>query len=332
MLRVGIIGMGVGERHISGFQRHSQCTVVALCDIDEAKRAAVRAKYPEMRIYDDANDLIDAVDIDVVSIASYDDAHAAQTVRAIRNGKHAFVEKPLALNRREAEEIREALDANRGVRLSSNLVLRTVPRFLAVKQMIDDGAFGKIYYAEGDYNYGRLNKITSGWRGRLPFYSVMLGGGVHMVDLLVWLSGERVVEVQAMGNALASAGSGFGFNDCVVTLLRFESGAVGKVAANFGCVYPHFHRLSIYGTDSTFENGLGRGRLWRSRDPAVPPEGVDAPYPGTDKSSLIPAFVDAVLTGSPGPVPEEDVFTTVSICLSIEEAMTTGRPTPVVHQ
>jgi len=114
------------------------------------------------------------------------------------------------------------------------------PRFRLVKRFIDEGKMGRLYYLEGDYNYGRIHKLIDGWRGKLDFYSVVHGGGVHIVDLLLWLSGERIIEVMAYGNNIVSESTGFSNNDLVACLLKFEGGAVGKITANFGCVFAPF--------------------------------------------------------------------------------------------
>jgi len=62
---------------------------------------------------------------------------------------------------------------------------------------------GELFYLEGDYNYGRLHKFTTGWRGEIPFYSVTYGGAIHLIDLLIWLSEGKVSEVIATGNKIA---------------------------------------------------------------------------------------------------------------------------------
>ena len=64
--------------------------------------------------------------------------------------------------------------------------------------MINNNLFGNIYYFEGDYNYGRLKKITSGWRGKIPFYSITLGGGSHIIDLSKFLINKRILEVKIL--------------------------------------------------------------------------------------------------------------------------------------
>jgi predicted dehydrogenase len=256
-----------------------------------------------------------------VSIASYDDCHYEQIVKAVSNGKHVFVEKPLCTYEEEAAHIHALLREHPRVKISSNLILRRSPRFLQLKEMISAGRLGQIFYLEGDYNYGRLHKITEGWRGQRGFYSVIYGGAVHMVDLLQWLVNDTVVEVSACGNHIASAGSPFRFNDMVVGTLTFNNGIVAKVSTNYGCVYPHFHRLSVYGTQATFENGIPNALLYESRDKETPPATINSEYPGTHKGDLLSNFVRSIVTGEAAIVSKQDVFSTMSVCFALEKAV-----------
>ena len=203
-LKIAVIGLGVGQQHIAGYQSHSHCKVVALCDFSDEKLSIARKKYTNCKFVNQADDILDDPEIDVVSIASYDNYHYEQIVKAIDNNKHVFVEKPLCLYEEQARHIRALLKAKPELKLSSNLILRMSPRFRYLRKMIEDGSFGSLFYVEGDYNYGRLNKIIQGWRGKIDFYSVVYGGGVHIVDLLLWLTNDLVVEVDAYGNNISS--------------------------------------------------------------------------------------------------------------------------------
>ncbi|MCH8344467.1 MAG: Gfo/Idh/MocA family oxidoreductase [Planctomycetes bacterium] len=330
-LRVGVIGLGVGEQHIIGYEQHPACEVVALCDSDVDRLKEVGRRHAPTALTSRADEVIQDPSIDIVSIATYDDVHAEQVIRAIEHGKHVFVEKPLCMGMEEARRIRAALGQRPNVRLSSNLILRVSPRFAAIKRRIDDGLFGSLFHIEADYNYGRLHKITDGWRGRLEHYSVVLGGAVHMVDLLLWLTGGRAVEVSAYGNNIATRGCGFRDNDMVVAILRFESGLTAKVTANFGCVLPHGHGLTVYGTGATFIQGDPHGRLYTSRDPQAPPELIVEPHPATAKGALIDNFIGAILGQRQPIVSEQDVFETMSVCLAIERSLRDGRPVRVTY-
>jgi predicted dehydrogenase len=324
MIKAGIIGLGVGEQHIEGYQSHPGCEVAAICDINAEKLKAVGQKHPKIRATAKAEEILKDPSIQVVSIASYDDVHCAQILQALESGKHVFVEKPLVQTSAEAQKIRQALRKNPSLKLSSNLILRKYPRFMEIKKRLDQGALGKPYYLEGDYDYGRLHKIANGWRAEIPYYSVMAGGGIHMVDLLLWYIGEKVTQVTALGNRISSEqtpGSKFRFNDLCVALLQFEGGAVAKISANFGCVFPHFHGLQVYGTSGTLKNDFKCAYLYTSRESSVEPTVIDTPYPGVQKGDFIREFIDSILGKKSGAVSTDEVFASLSVCLAIEEAM-----------
>lgn len=323
-LKAGIIGLGIGEQHIAGYHSHSACEVVGLCDFSAEKRRVVSEKYPQIDVYETDDAILENPEIDVVSIASYDNYHYEQIVKALKNNKHVFVEKPLCLYEKEAEHIRLLLNDKPGLRLSSNLILRKSPRFSRLKEMIDQGRLGRPYYVEGDYNYGRLHKITDGWRGCIDFYSVVYGGGVHIIDLLLWLMGRKITEVCAYGNNISTRGSQYKYDDMVVAILKFDNDIVGKLGCNFSCVYPHFHNLSIYGTSGTFVNDFEKGRLFCSRDAQAGFEAIEDAYPGTHKGDLIYSFVDSIINDSTAEITADDVFNAMCVCFAVEKAMQIG--------
>jgi predicted dehydrogenase len=323
-VKAGVIGLGVGEQHAHAYVEHPQVELAALCDIDEERLRAVGAKHPGARLTTSADDLLDDPSIDLVSICSYDSFHHQQVTQALEAGKHVFVEKPLCQTRKQAEEIHALLAERPDLVLSSNLILRMSPRFELLRSWIGEGRLGRVYYLEGDYDYGRIHKLTEGWRGDLDTYSVTLGGTVHLVDLLLWLTGDRAARAQATGNRLVTEGTKFRFNDLVVGLLELESGAVAKLAANFGCVHPHFHELKVFGTKGTFVNGLESGSLFVKGPDGVVREEVDAAYPGVEKGALIRSFVDAAAGGPPPLVSADEVFHVMATCLAIDRAAELG--------
>lgn len=322
-LRAGIIGLGVGEKHIRAYQKHPQYKLVALCDFNPERARFMKQKYSNLRMEANANILLDDPDIDIISIASYDNYHYEQVMRALENNKHVFVEKPLCINEEHAKAIKSYL-LKKELKLSSNLVLRVSPRFQELKQMIEQDQLGELFYIEGDYNYGRLNKITDGWRGQIEGYSGVYGGGVHVIDLLLWLTKDKVVEVSAYGNSICSRESKFKNKDMVVCLLKFASGMIGKMAVNLGCVFPHFHCLMIYGTKATYENDIDQAYLYLNRD-RKERTSIKTVYRSPDQENLLLNFLDAVAYGSEQNVNEEEIFSAMSVCFAIEEAVHTGK-------
>lgn len=321
LLKVGIIGLGVGERHIAGYQQDDRCHVVAMCDFNKTKLLEVGARNPNISLYEDAKSVLCDPEINVVSIASFDTFHFEHIMLAIQNDKHIFVEKPICLFQHELNEIKKALQSRPNIRLSSNLILRRESRFRELYKRIIAGDLGDLYYLEGDYDYGRLSKLTNSWRGEIPFYSVTHGGGIHLIDLILWLTGQIPSEVCAFGNTISTRGTPFRRPDFVSALLRFESGLVAKISANFGSVTPHGHKLCVYGTKGTFIHGHNGAFYYCSRDPQLPPEVVGDLYPSANKGDMIPDFINYILDSKRSVVTEKEVFNAMSTSLAIERSL-----------
>lgn len=326
-LRAGVIGLGVGERHIVGYKEIPDVTVAACCDIDSDKLSAVAERQAVPHQYTDYRDLLADPSIDMVSICSYDDAHVEQAVAAFEAGKHVFCEKPIALDRAGLDRVLRAW-TDSGKRLSSNLILRQSPRFRALRKMVQDGEFGDLHYMEGDYLHQILWKITEGWRGKMPFYCVTYGGGIHLIDLMRWIVGEEVTEVTAMAAKKLTRNSQFPYPDTMTSLLRFESDLLAKSTTSFGPQRRQIHTLNLYGTRLSFENANGQGRLYRGDQPEDE-DRFDVPYPAIEKGDLLPDFVAAIQEDREPIVGGRDVLQVMNICISAWEAVEQGRTMPV---
>jgi len=325
----GIIGLGVGESHIEGYESHPHCSVTKLCDINKDALNAVGKRHPEKQLTQDPENIIYDPDIDIVSIASYDDAHKNQVVASLKNGKHVFVEKPLCLSNEELLSIVSVMRENPKLKVSSNLILRRCPRFIDLRKRIRSGELGQVFHMESSYDYGRLNKLTDGWRGQIPSYSVTLGGGIHLIDLMHWVSGEKFTKVFAYGNTLATIGSAFSGNSLTSAIMKSSSGCTMSLTSNFGSVTPHHHKLCVYGTEATFEQSHTNASYFFSRDPAVEPEKVDTPYPGTQKGDLLYDFVDSIIGEKQPLVKAQEVIDAMSVALAIDESAQKKTPQQV---
>lgn len=323
ILKVGVIGLGVGEQHVAAYARHPNCEVTMVCDLDPQRLEDVANRYEVAGRTVDAAAVTESPDLDVVSICSYDDAHADQCISALKSGKHVMVEKPLALARSDAERILEAQQESDRI-VTSNLILRASPRFRELKERVDKGDLGQIFHIEGDYIHAILHKLTEGWRGRMPFYCVTYGGGIHLIDLMRWLLGQEIEEVSGFGSKLLTRDTGYRYEDSTVHIFRFANGAMGKSLTTLGPKHPKFHALNVYGSAGTFVNGLNEARIWT--DPDGDPEIIDTPHPGTGKGGLIGDFVEAILEGRSPEVTSVDVFRVMDVCFAAWESLSKGRP------
>ena len=208
---------------------------------------------------------------------------------------------------------------------SSNLILRSNPSFIDLKKKIGRKLIGKIYYCEGDYNYGRINKILYGWRGQIPFYSVILGGAIHLIDLIIWLSGKKIKSVVASGNKISTQNTKFKNFDLVTALLKFEDGMIAKVTSNFGSVTPHHHVLSIYGTKSAFFYNNKEVKYYKSRE-NLNPEKIYSKFNNRQKSQVLRSFIDSIYYKKDlKVVHEKEIINLMSVCFAIEKSLKTKK-------
>ena len=325
MLVAGIIGLGVGERHIQGYLSDSRCRLKTICDKNSAKLNQVAEKYNQFELTTDPNQILNDPEINIVSIASYDNYHANQVVKAINSGKHVFVEKPLCLLQKELKQISKALNKNPEIKISSNLVLRQSPNFLDVKKSIDRNTFGNLYYIEGDYNYGRLNKIINGWRGDIPNYSVMHGGGIHLIDLISWFVDEPAIEVNAVGNKIVTEGTKFLYYDMITTLIKFKNNIIAKVTANFGSVTPHHHRLSVYGTNATFFQNHEVGTYYFKRGDENEKREINLTFDKLNKINVLKNFISSILDKKNPDISKKEVLDVMAISLAVEKSLVSNK-------
>lgn len=320
MLNAAIIGLGVGAQHARAIAELPQCRVMSLCDLDRQKLAAYGAEYPHARLTENADEVLTDPAIDFVVIASYDNVHTDQILTALDNRKHVLVEKPLCHTESELDRITEALARHPDLVFQSNLILRRSPRLVALRDAIRAGELGELYYIEADYAYGRVQKITEGWRGEIPFYSVMAGGGIHMIDMVLWLTGRKVIEVHGYANQIATRDTSFRYEDFTVALLSMDNGMVAKISANFACVHPHHHLFSLYGTKRSFvQNALGAAYIG-TRDPSVPPE-PDLTNPYVQKGAFIPNFVGAIEGRNPPDMSRAELLDSMRVCVAIDQSV-----------
>ena len=177
---VAVVGLGIGVQHARAYHKIDNCVIHWFYDLSYMKAKAVADEFGQGKVAASFEEVLHDPNVQIVSIASYDSAHFGQVVAALDVGKHVFVEKPICRTINELEIVKQAWGRHRNkLKLSSNLVLRSAPLYQWLKRKVESEGFGEIYAFDGDYLYGRLHKITQGWRQNEANYSVMLGGGIH---------------------------------------------------------------------------------------------------------------------------------------------------------
>jgi len=326
---VGIIGLGVGRRQAEALLTDRRVEKIVLCDVDEQRLKTAAKELNVAETTTDWHSLVKRDDLHLISVASPDHLHAEMAVASLRAGKHVLCEKPMASNLEEAREIVRAVEET-GMKLQVNNVLRFYPRFQRVKQLVEEGTLGRIYAAEGDYLHNTLHLIEHGWRGPHR-HSVMTGGGVHLIDLLLWMIGD-VEEAFCYASRAVLSPDVSRSPECMLAVLRFANGCVAKSMTNMAVQRPALHNLILYGTSGVFINGRPDGILYRGHKSG--PEPITDTYGPADSSTGqkgvgMANLLDCIERDEEPLVNVREGARAVAVCDAIYESMCTGKPAPV---
>ena len=252
-INVGVIGLGVGRFHAINVLNNPNCNLELICDLSSKRMLKLPKELEKKSFTKNADDILLNKKIDLVCIASFDNYHFEHIIKALDNDKHVFVEKPICLNKKELDQIKKKLNQKKKLKFSSNLVLRNHPYVKKIDQLIKKKKLGKVYYVEAEYNYGRVEKIINGWRGQIKNYSIILGGGIHIIDIIEKIFNNNYKISNIVANKIVTNKSTFKNYDFATATFKYNSGLIVKLNFNFGCVLPHSHVFRVYGTNGTYK-------------------------------------------------------------------------------
>jgi len=311
-----VVGLRMGRAHCAAYSAIDNVELRAVCDIDEERAREVASELGVPVATTSFGDILNDGSIRFVSVVTPDHFHAEVTVAALEAGKDVLCEKPMAPT---ADEVRQMVAAaeSTGRALMIGQSYRFSAAYVAVKQAVERGEVGEVYFVASDY-WNNLMGIggVGNWRNdpkiRHPFV-----GGCHAADLTRWIAGE-VAEVSARANHKAFKEQPT--EDFITASLLFESGAIGRAIVSSGCMRPFLTTLEVHGT----EGSIVGGRLWKSKSDEGPrplpvPEGPN-PIEGETR-----AFVEAVLSGEPLPVDARNGAMSTLVALAVVECLRTGR-------
>ena len=242
-----IIGTGIGTKHFDAIENYKGSKVKIICEKNKLKHNALKKKYPNKTIISDESVIFKDKDINLVSIASYDQYHFAQIIKSIDSNKHLIIEKPMCLTIDQLKRIKKKLDKNKKIKMTSNLVLRENSLFKYFRKKIKSK---KVYYIEGDYIWGRRHKLFD-WRSKIKEYSITLGAGIHIIDLIMWLTKNKPISVYSIGNKIITKNSKFKKESLIVMIFKFPNDLIVKISANAAAIYDHYHELKIFCKNET---------------------------------------------------------------------------------
>jgi len=192
---LGLIGAGsIGCMHAEAAAKQGH-RILGVCDVDEKKASALAGRHAGCTATTGLEDLfaIDGIEAVVVGVPNH--LHRDCAVAAMRAGKDVLLEKPMAMSVAECDEIIATMNET-GRIVQVGFVTRFAPSVRAVRQLIDSGQLGRIYHVRGQWFRRRGIPGLGGWftTKERSGGGVLIDLGVHLVDLMMHLSGRPRVE------------------------------------------------------------------------------------------------------------------------------------------
>jgi UDP-N-acetylglucosamine 3-dehydrogenase len=308
-LRVAVIGAGqIAQRgHLPGYVL-AGAELVALCDSSHPELDAIKTIFKVTHVYLDWKEMLSEGGFDAVSICTPPFLHCEMAVEALCRGYHVLVEKPMAISLEECDRmIATAHKSRKLLMVSHNQHFIAGHQF--VKTILDSGELGKPYLIHGVFGHSgpEVWSPTQTWyfqRDRAGM-GVIADLGYHKLDLVSWLSGQHLTRISAFSTTFEKKTA---LEDSAVFSFQLSGGTLGTIQVSW-----------VFRPD--WENSLTvrceRGVI------AVPTEAVDPvrilkvdsrgksvesehPCNSQDSSGwfgAVQAFITAIQTGGPSPVP-----------------------------
>ena len=328
-LCVAVIGLGIGRRHIRAYQALPGVEVVAIADIDEKALEKTRQEFGIRLAFSDYRQVLARNDIGLVSICTPDRLHAEQALFALESGKHVLCEKPMTTTLEDAARLVQKVKET-GLKFMVGHNYRFVPQFVQMKQLVDSGAVGDLFYGESSYvqDLYFMEKLSpTYWRLKDPqdFY---LGGAIHNVDLLRWIVGE-IEEVHACSTHVMPF---YPLDDNYVSNFRFVDGRIGRLLLILGAhLKDKFYvDLAVYGFEGSLKAVMQRDELIKNVDRLEGDKPVVLPIQGADSHALeIAHFVQCVREDKPPLIGVVDGARDVAVCVAAIRSARERKPITV---
>ena len=330
-LRVAVIGAGAwAERaHIPGWQRDSRTEVVALVDLHLQMAQEVGAQFGVPVISDNYHDILNDPTIDVIDVATGNDAHFQVSLDAINAGKHVLCEKPVNRDARETQRLAD-LAKSKGVKTKLGFTFRYAPAVQMAKDLIDSGFIGEPYVFNGYEQNSqwidpatplRQAEQTELGEGVIAISSIE-GYGAPIIDIMHWWVDSPMTQVVGtMRNfvptrMIRATGTmeRMNIDDGDMWLCEFESPTIASIQSSYVTVgnYPGVE-ARIYGSKGAIivrlveEFGICQTIKTATKDSVefveqeIPqkyfPEGGNSrePWPFLFYSNLIKNFTDEII-------------------------------------
>lgn len=342
-IKVGIIGYGnMGTSHLNSIKtgKVPEMTAAAVCDISEERRKAIAEKYDDVKLFENASEMLASGLIDAVIIATPHYLHPTLAAEAFARGLHVLVEKPAGVYTKQVLEMNAAAEKS-GKVFAIMYNQRTNPVYIKLRDMIQRGELGHIK---------RVNWTVTQWYRPQAYHSSATwrstwsgeGGGTlinqnpHQIDLWQWMFGmpDSLLSVCSFGKYYDIE-----VEDEVTAFMQYKNGTSGvyitsiaeapgtnrlEVACDRGKIVIEdntmtFWRNVVSEREFNAENKIpfGRPETWKCDIP-VPQDG------GPQHAGILQNFAAAILRGEKLIAPGEEGVRGLTISNAMHYSSWTG--------
>jgi len=351
-LRVGIIGTGwIAEAHIKSYKNMPDVEIVAGADLIPGKAEAFFKKFgvENVKTFNSHKEMLDSVELDAVSICTYNATHADCTIYALNKGVHVLLEKPMCVTLEEAIEIVKA-EKKSGKVLSIGFQPRFDANMQMIKKIVQSGVLGEVYYIQTGggrrrgiptpYGTTFIEKDTAGIGalGDIGCYSldmVLNAVGYPKPLTVTGYMSDFFGKSPKYANKPEYA-SIFGVDDFAAGFVRLEGGIVLDFRIAWAMHIDTTGDTIILGKEAGLRipstecwNGSVGGPMKLYHDVAGKQVETVIPIIENKGPSLfdkkIRSFLDAIKTGGPSPVPSSQIIYNQAIIDGIVKSAKLGR-------
>lgn len=323
-LRVGVVGMGIGQLHLLSWLEVSGARATVLVETDPGRRERAGRDWglPAVASLDEMFDL----GVDVVDLCTPPGQHEEQVVRCLEAGVHVICEKPLVGSVAACDRLAVAAtqaERTSGARLVPILQYRFGAGVARARALVEAGVTGQLFTASAttwwrrdrDYYDGAGWRAT--WDGALG--GTIVNHAIHIHDLLTWIGGP-LESVQAR---TATRVNGTETEDCAVAIGTTTDGALVTMNATTGAATESsrlmwaFEHVTIESSPEAYHPGRGPWRFeFRSPEARERADEVWSELPAEipdQYTGQFQALVDALASGGPLPVTVADACATLEL-------------------
>jgi UDP-N-acetylglucosamine 3-dehydrogenase len=227
---VAVIGTGFwGKNHARVYKELAETELVAICDIDFQRAKAVADQFG-VKPYTSAAQMLRNKDIEAVSICTWSTVLAKEAARAVQAGRHVLVEKPMAANVKQAENLLKKAEKEE-VHLTIGFLMRFIPGLQHIKKAVQDKTIGELVCASG--------KRVSQWPERIGDVGVVKDTAIHDIDVMLHLFNEDPIAVYAKTGSMRH----IRYEDYAQIMLTFKGGKSAFIESNW--LTPYKTRILI---------------------------------------------------------------------------------------